>query len=364
MKHITVIYDGIENSVFQSQVLEPLLQNTHSQQLLISFEKTSWPLTKIHNAIPHHIDVIVLKKIPFLGAISLRYATWQLKNILTRHNNYTLQARGPLAGWICLHAATSACTSLTIQARGLLAEEYRYAHQTTVGLKKIIHTLRAHQLFNLEDTVYNCTYTTAYPVIIEAVSPALKQYLIDYFYTPESLITIATQDIPAPIDRKIKLQWRHEVRAELNIPDNTHLYCYSGSAKPWQCPTETLEYFIQLLQKNSQSILLMLTQDTELFIHMLARTNISVTNYRILHVPHKKIYRYLAACDTGIILREHHVINWTSRPTKALEYEAAGLEIAHNQSIAWLTDPAFRVHRQPTLQQSQKTTDLDCQIGS
>jgi hypothetical protein len=56
----------------------------------------------------------------------------------------------------------------------------------------------------------------------------------------------------------------------------------------------------------------------------------------VRNVPHGMIYRYLAACDIGLIFREPHLINWTSRPTKVLEYQAAGLEIVHNNTIDFL----------------------------
>jgi hypothetical protein len=50
------------------------------------------------------------------------------------------------------------------------------------------------------------------------------------------------------------------------------------------------------------------------------------------------IYHYLAAADIGIIFRKPHIINWISRPTKILEYQAVGLKIIHNNTVAMLAD--------------------------
>ncbi len=59
-------------------------------------------------------------------------------------------------------------------------------------------------------------------------------------------------------------------------------------------------------------------------------------SYKIMSVVHEKVFEYLCAADIGIIFRESSVINWVSRPVKAMEYEAAGLSIAHNNTVAWI----------------------------
>lgn len=362
MTTIVVLYDGITNSVFQSQVLEPILQEHRANParitLLISFESTAWSTEKIQQYISHaQITVIILKKLPFIGTVSLRHAARQLKKFLAHQQRYTLRARGPLAGWICQQAATINCSDLTIQARGLLTQEYLFTHQSYWWLKKIVHTIRAQQFFALEYAVYSSATTHTITTHIEAVSPALKQYLIATFDAPAHTISVATHDLPAPIAPEQRMQWRTETRAELHIAPTSYVYCYNGSAKPWQCPQETIDYFVSQLHAQADSMLLVLTQDVDFFTQLLRTNNVDQKNYRVLQVPHQKIYRYLAAADTGILIREHQVINWTSRPTKALEYEALGLAIHHNQTIAWLTDPDARVHMPPLHQQSQRTTD-------
>jgi hypothetical protein len=37
-----------------------------------------------------------------------------------------------------------------------------------------------------------------------------------------------------------------------------------------------------------------------------------------------------------MIMREANIVNWTSRPIKAIEYLKAGLEIIHNGTIQWI----------------------------
>lgn len=175
-------------------------------------------------------------------------------------------------------------------------------------------------------------------VQIQAVSTALKNYLINTYGTHADHITIANHDIPPRICPAQKLEWRAATRATLAIADTTHVYCYNGSAKAWQCPHETVAYFKQQHTRNPDSLLLILTQDIDVFTQIITQHGLSSTSYRIMHVAHAQIYHYLAACDTGIIMRDHTIINWTSRPTKILEYQSVGLTIAHNNSIGYLQE--------------------------
>ena len=337
MKHlIFILYDGIQNSVFQGQVLQPLLDQLKSGTIekvsLVSFEKKKPSEQFVKKTISKKktLEIIFLKKIPFIGTISLWPAIIQLKSFLKKQKNYHLIARGPLAGFICQKADyKKKHSSLIIQARGLLAAEYEYTKKNTVNfIKKIIHILRTKQFFALEKTVYKQASQ------IEAVSPALKNYLIKTFNANPKNISIAKKDIPKLFEFHQVNIWKQAIRKELSIPTSAHVYCFNGSAKAWQCPTDVVTFFAN--QKSKNIFLLILTQDIKPFSNLLEKHKISSQNYAVLTVDHKKIYRYLAACDTGLIFRERHIVNWVSRPTKVLEYRAVGLKIKHNNTIQWL----------------------------
>ncbi len=334
---IVVVYDGIHHSIFAGQVLQPLLdilkQHPSQQIIIVSFEKQKLTHMQIDTYIPPHknIRVIITHKIPFFGGVSLWYAARQLKRILKKYTCYTLRARSALAGWICLEALNKdSCAHLTIQARGLLAEEYRYAHHTNFSWW---HSFRSHQYKAIERTVYGSQHTM---ITIEAVSPALKKYLVETFNARAHHITIAQRDIPSIIPAQQCTQWKQHIRAQLHIPHSAHVYCYNGSAKPWQCPEKSLEFFIEKYRNNNASYLLILTGDVSVFEKLLEQTTLPTSSYTVVCVQHDKIYQYLAACDTGLIFRENHIVNWVSRPTKILEYRAVGLEIIHNNTIAYL----------------------------
>ncbi len=344
---IFVLYDGIENSVFSGQVLKPLYKRLESEgfssALLISFEKKMYNATEINRLIPNKKKLTVkqLKKYPFVGTMSLYPAVTQLKKILKKEKHYHLIARGPLAGWICIRTINKKnCLSFSIQARGLLAQEYQYSTRGTKNLlKKMIHLWRTRKFETVEKTVYkkNGGWT------VEAVSPALKNYMIQTFGTSPDKITIATIDLPEKIKPNLVTQWRKDVRKKLKIKQDCRVFCFNGSAKPWQGPEKVIHFFYDQLKKNRNSFLLVLTQDRKSFEDLLRKSSISQKKYCIISVSHSEIYQYLSACDVGLIFREQHIVNWVSRPTKMLEYQAVGLEVVHNNTISFLKEQSKKL---------------------
>ena len=321
------MYDGIANSVFESQVVAPLHSQIETNQLqsciIISFERTPASIPK---SITNHpsLSLIQLHQLPFLGTISLWHAYRQLKLLRIKWDEYEVVARGPLAGWIAQKINT--IKQLIIQARGLAAEEYRYTHQDKKKQISFVHRIRAWQYEQIERTVY-----AKNTHIIEAVSPALKSYLIQTFSTNPKQITIAQHDIPQVVAPHTIKQWRTATRAQLKIPDDAQVYLYCGSAKPWQCPHQTISYFDQL--KNPKKHLLILSKDTQAFKKTCS--NLKKDHCTIISVLPDDMLRVMAAADYGFLFRDAHPMNWVSRPTKLLEYQAVGLKIIHNNTVAY-----------------------------
>ncbi len=343
---MVVIYDGIHNSVFQGQVVQPLIKqlNAHPDEhgIIISFERNSLSNKQIKLLIPDpRITVIILYKLPFLGSLSLRYAVYQLKKILNRYwPPHTITARGPLAGWIVGNVDVNVhVPRITIQARGLAAQEYRYTHANSSYLTQWYRSIRAHQYERIEQWVYG-VYSYNKNVLVRAISYDLKQYLVDTFTAPSSKIKIEHVDIPSSITTKQKYEWRKRIRKQIGIPSDAYVYVYNGSAKPWQCPQETVQFFAKKYSKNTHCFLLVLTQDVSTFTTLFSRYNLPSHAFYVTHVAHNQMYQYLAAANAGILLRKAHVVNWVSRPTKALEYQAVGLKIIHNNTVGMLSNAA------------------------
>lgn len=343
-----VIYDGITNSVFQSQVLHPLLaeldENLELEITLISFEERKIKNKNLIKSLPAHdrLHIMLCRKLPFIGKPSLWFAAYQLKRIFKQMNYEQITTRGPLAGYIVLRALrwlnAQDPMPLIIQARGLCAQEYRYTYQHEQP-----HFWRSwwryyiyRCLEKIESLVYGGKHKQAL-IILESVSPMLKDYLAETFRANPNKIVIAVKDIPERCTVQQVQTWRQEARQELGILCNAIVYCYSGSWRPWQCADKTIEYFADIAAQTPQAHLLILTADQEKFVKELKAYKLNAERYTVFSVPPDKLLKYLAAADFGILFREQDIINWVSRPTKMLEYQSVGLKIIHNNTVGVLT---------------------------
>jgi hypothetical protein len=342
---VVVIYDGINNSVFEGQILKPLTNKLETDPKLtihlISFENTTIHPQKVTSINDHHprLHLQLFKKTPFfLGYFSLLLESFYLKKILKRINSYTLQARGPIAGKLAQISMTSGCTELIIQARGLLAEEFLYTAELLPlpWHKRLLKKIRYAQLHRFEKKVYEWQPRATIPFTLESVSAALQKHLATRYRLTTQNLTIAHHDIPPLISTQQRAVWRHTLRKKLGIAVDTLVFVYNGSCKPWQCFTETVEYFKEHINTKSNSHLLILSTDKEECLKIIEKSEISPQFFTVTSVRHDEIYAYLCAADKGILLRKKHIINWISRPTKALEYQAAHLPIIHNSTIAYL----------------------------
>ncbi len=338
---IFILYDSVTNSVFEGQVKKLLqkkaAENPYRPVHLVTFESRTLTIQKNFK----DIRITYLKRMPFIGWPTLLYATKQLTSFLRLFPEYAIIARGPIAGVIAQRSVrNTACTQLIIQARGLLAQEYEYMHARVKRspIVRFVHRFRAAQLSNVETQAYK--KHASINKTIEAVSPALRERLISAYSAHAEIITIARDDIPQTIKTTQKKAWRTIIRNKLLISEDWTVYCYNGSAKPWQKPGDTIAFFKDTLKKKPYSFLLILTTDVSVF-EILIGDSIAPNHYTIISVNHDEVYQYLCASDYGLLFRDDHVINWISRPTKALEYHAAGLEIIHNNTVAFLIDNAM-----------------------
>lgn len=348
MRLIYILYDSINNTIFAGQIWRLLLTKIAHQPklqiILISFERQIIQ----HDYFHPNIKIIQIKRLRYLGQISLFFdflrLKTQIKPIISKP--YQIIARGPFAGFIALKLFKKyQDLKLTIQARGLAAEEYRYTHKNTYRntnfLNNFLVKLRYLQLFNLEKQVYYQQFNSN--LTIECVSPALAECLNKIYQTNKLILTIAHEDLPIQIPTSQLASWRVSLRKTLNISPEKIVYCYSGSNQLWQCPTQTIQWFTQIFKQNSNAFLLILTPQVNFFKRLIQAHDLPDHSYLVLSVEHQNIYPHLAIADFGMLFREEHIINWVSRPTKALEYQSAGLPIIHNNTVAWLVKKSSQI---------------------
>lgn len=367
---VFILYDSIHNSVFAGQVWQVLIkllaQNKYQKIILISFELEPIKLGN-HNYQHSQINIIQIKRTRYFGRFSLILNWFKIIKYLPK-TNYQIIARGPFAGYLAIKTNQLLLykpQKITIQARGLAGAEYAYSNQTQnkdsishayslfdkimligdiLSLSKdtcqnIFAKIRAWQLTSLEKSVYRYPQKNLNSqILIECVSPALKTYLIKSFGANQNNLVIAKNDLPNKIKPAKLAAWRKELRLKFKISLDAQVYCYSGSSYAWQCPNLIINFFKKQLTQDPQAFLLILTNEPAVFAKIINTRNIKNENYLILNVPHQIIYQYLAIANYGLLFRENNIINWVSRPTKALEYDSANLPIIHNNTVAWLAN--------------------------
>lgn len=280
----------------------------------------------------------------FWGHISLRKNIQQLRTLLAAEPEHTLIARGPISGYLARHAASNKTQEIIIQARGLLYEEYTMTHQHSGRLLRPFHAYRAWQYKKIEQHAY--TLPSNYPVQVEAVTPALAQHLLTH-YNIKSPLRIAQHDIPTALSAEERITARVHYRTLLKIDAHAPVYAYNGSFKPWQYADATFAYFKKQLQNNPNSVLLCISHDQHEARKKAYAYQVPDHAIRYLSVPHKDVIPLLCAADYGLLFREPHIVNWTSRPTKLLEYQSAGLTVIHNNTIDILQNDPTSLYAEP-----------------
>lgn len=341
---VFVVYDGIQQAIFEGQILIPLIKRTeqysYEKIIIISFEhhpdNNIQKYTQAYEKLYPQVTFMLYKRLRFVNTFFLWHSAYQLRHFLKKLPQYDLIARGPFAGFIAKRALTKRCGLLTIQSRGLVGEEHAYAHKDDKGLRLLAHTARLQQLHSLEKQAYTRPRNKKLLFTVEVVSPALQDYIASTYQTPASCFTMAPFDSPEPLTQEQTTTFRLAIRAQLSIPANAVVYAYNGSLKPWQCAKETVEFFKAKWTQNPGIFFLVITQETTEFQKLLNQANLPATCYRIFSAPHQDIIPTLCAADYGLLLREPHLMNWVSRPTKLLEYQAAGLKVIHNNTIKLL----------------------------
>lgn len=341
---IFVIYDGILNSVFEGQVLTPLLKKLSSddieQAYLISFEEKELCVKEVArlNNIHQKLHVIILKRNKFLITCLLFPEIRKLKKQLFSLERYEIIARGPIAGFISQRSLDpQKCLNLMVQARGLLAEEYKYEHRNAKGMLKYFFKWRENQYRKIESLGFKNLYNDLKNFSIEVVSDALQRVLEKEYGADAQRCILARDDVPAKIDTQTVKLWREQMRAKLKIPADAFVYCFSGAVKSWQCPHLVIDYFKKCYECDKRSFLLVLTFDVVQFTELLNKA-FPKSAFYVISVPHDEIYQFLAAADKGMVFREKNIVSWISRPVKAMEYEAVGLPFIHNNTVDWVIE--------------------------
>ncbi|MCC6384774.1 MAG: hypothetical protein LC117_10990 [Bacteroidia bacterium] len=128
---------------------------------------------------------------------------------------------------------------------------------------------------------------------------------------------------------------RKAIRLKSGIKEDATVLAYSGSVSGWQSFGLVKQSLEPLLRKNKNTVLLFMSAADNHIDQLLQEFPGQV--FRIW-VKHQEVSSLLAACDFGILIRNHSVTNQVASPTKFAEYLGAGLPVLISEGIGDYTD--------------------------
>jgi glycosyltransferase involved in cell wall biosynthesis len=158
------------------------------------------------------------------------------------------------------------------------------------------------------------------------VSRKLVEHVVRKYGMAESKLQIVPCCVPKALVGE-HFERRQEVRRGLGL-ENKLVLVYSGGTAAWQRVPEMCALFANLSKWRDDVFWLILSWgDHDLFRHNLSEHGVDERRYRLLSVQQTTVQERLVAADVGLLLREDHVLNRVSSPTKFAEYLAAGVPV-------------------------------------
>ena len=331
-----ISYNGMLDSLGQTQVIPYVreLSRAGVRFSLLSFEKPhaytdsgKEVCKELHrelsaNGIDWHW--LPYHKRPSLMATSydvwagIRYAS----RLVKQRNIEMVHTRGHISATMALALTRRFGIKFIFDIRGLMAEEYIDAghwRRRSMPVRVTKHFER-RALRHADGIV----------VLTERIWPIISEW--------EGLKgrTIPHEVIPCCADLqkfKFSSEQRQDLRRQLEI-DHRFVFVYSGSIDGWYLTEEMADFFVVLLRKRPDALLLWLTQSNEARLRDLMRARgIGDNDYRIVASKPADVPGYLSASDAGLSFIKPCFSKLASSPTKYAEYLGCGLPLVINAGV-------------------------------
>ena len=125
-----------------------------------------------------------------------------------------------------------------------------------------------------------------------------------------------------------------ELKNQLNIEEDSFVMGYVGSIGTWYMLPEMLDFFIVLKTKNSKSIFVFITNESEDKIKSIAiQKGINPNDIKVGSCLHKEVPTYISLFDISIYFILPAYSKKASSPTKQGELMAMGIPIVCNANV-------------------------------
>jgi len=123
------------------------------------------------------------------------------------------------------------------------------------------------------------------------------------------------------------------------------VFLYLGTLSIWQWPEAMFNLFRKYHEVNPESVLYLLVPgyDHPKALALAAKYSFPGNSVFLEEIPHADVGSTIGIADAGILLREPHVVNEVSSPTKFGEYLAAGIPVILTEGIGDYSQMAERL---------------------
>jgi glycosyltransferase involved in cell wall biosynthesis len=128
-------------------------------------------------------------------------------------------------------------------------------------------------------------------------------------------------------------QTRRQVRRRLGLDDRLVLVYCGGLAAPWHVADRLVAAFGDLHAAHPTSHLLLVTPDVDLARGLTSELGIDGRDVTVVSASHPEVPSYLMAADVGLLFRRRDSVNAVASPTKLAEYLMTGLPVAVSEGI-------------------------------
>ena len=331
-----ISYDGLTDPLGQSQILPYLvgLAKKGHQISVLSCEKKE-PFDLRYNSIQKRCDAVDIKwkyikyrKRPPI--ISTLLDILELQNTaLTWHYS---------ASFDIVHCRTILPTliGLKLQKRGAkLIFDIRgfWADERVDGKLWDLSNILYKKVYDFVKAKEKLAYQKADHII--ALTQSAKSSLQQDFALLSSKIDV----VPCTVDLK---HFKHskaterkaeKLKVDLNIKEESTIFCYSGSLGTRYLIEEMLKFFSAIQKKKSDAVFLIITHHSTLELEKIANQLGILEHLRITSTSYAEIPAYLAMADLGLYFIFAGNSGKAVSPTKQAEFLSMGVPIITNAGI-------------------------------
>lgn len=297
------------------------------QQLLLRFFALlagKAALTRESGCRVHYFPTLPLTRVGWLRWLNNWYGGWIVRLLCWRHNIEVVHGHGLRATTFALLARRiKGHLRIVADVHGATTEEYLYERKLTR------HDAFAYELEQEESRMLR---ESNWLIFVSHGMQKFYEEKLQMRFTNFSVIPCATESNFAP-----EMTRRNLLRQENGLNDRL-VFCYVGACESYQLPETMCRLFRQVHQQFPAAFFLIFSHHRAAFLQELTASGISPEDYRVMSVPHDRIFDLLQMADIGLLLRDKSIVNRVASPTKFAEYCLCGVPLIATDGIGDVSD--------------------------